>query len=129
VGTYGRSTVGAFKIHSDYNGFKVDVVSRKPADVEVLQLTIAPGGTTGWHAHPAPVFVIVTAGALTVYEADENPCTPTVYPAGTGFVETGGSVHVARNDGSVNATPIATSLAPVGAATLIDAPQPSHCPF
>ncbi len=129
VGAYGRSTVGPFKIRSDYNGFKMSAVSREPADVEVVQLTIAPGGTTGWHAHPAPVFVIVTAGELTVYEADEVPCKPRVYRAGTGFAETGGSVHVARNDGSIPASLIATSLAPVGAATVIDAPQPNHCPF
>lgn len=138
VDAFGRSTVGPFDIHSDYNGFKVDLVSRKPADVEVLQLTIDPGGTTGWHSHPGPVFVIVTAGALTVYEvgqadqagqAEENPCTPKVYPAGTGFVETGGRVHVARNDGSVPAKLFATSIAPVGVDTFIDAPQPRDCPF
>ncbi|GAC1410248.1 MAG: cupin domain-containing protein [Gemmatimonadaceae bacterium] len=119
----------------------INMVSRKPADVEVVQLTIAPSGITGWHSHPGPVFVVVTAGALTVYEAgqagqagqadeaDENPCTPTVYPAGTGFVETGGRVHVARNDGNVPAKLFATSIAPVGVDTFIDAPQPRDCPF
>lgn len=98
-------------------------VSGEPTDVEAAQLTIAPGGTSGWHAHPAPVFVIVTAGELTVYDEEEIPCKPTVYPAGTGFVETAGSVHAARNDGSVTAALVATSLAPLGVATPSDAPQ------
>ena len=26
-------------------------------DVEVDQVSLAPGGTTGWHTHPSPVFV------------------------------------------------------------------------
>ena len=55
---------------------------------------IAPGGHTGWHSHPGPVFVMVTAGTLTKYEADDPDLTPQVYPKGTGFVEYPGVVHI-----------------------------------
>ena len=34
------------------------------SDVYVLQNTIVPGGTFGWHSHPGPSLVIVRAGML-----------------------------------------------------------------
>src|SRR4051812_37911241 len=34
------------------------------SDLYVQSNVWAPGGTTGWHTHPGPSFVIVTAGAL-----------------------------------------------------------------
>lgn len=35
-------------------------------------LTLAPGGTTGWHSHPGPSVVVLTSGTLTVSETREG---------------------------------------------------------
>ena len=47
-------------------GVKVDTYDLKLKtrdDVQVVTqtITIAPGGHTGWHSHPGPVFVTITA--------------------------------------------------------------------
>ena len=88
------------------------------------------GGTTGWHTHPGPTFVIVTAGAVTHYDGDDPNCTPHVYTAGMTFVDRGGShVHIVRNEGSVDAQAIALRLVPSGQPPRIDAADPGHCHF
>ena len=53
------------------------------SDLYVQQNTWQPGGSTGWHTHPGPSFVIVTQGSVTVYEGDDKTCTPHVYTANT----------------------------------------------
>ncbi len=98
-------------------------------DVHILENRIAPGGTFGWHSHPGPSIVVVKAGALTLYHGDDPSCTPHVVPAGSGFVDDGGDVHVVRNEGSVDAVVYVTSLVPKGAGRRIDEPSPGNCSF
>jgi quercetin dioxygenase-like cupin family protein len=81
------------------------VVSNAPdaGEVIVQEITIAPGGTTGWHSHPGPVVVVVKAGALTYVREEAGVCLETVYGAGTAFVDPGqGHVHTAFNRGAAN---------------------------
>lgn len=103
------------------------------SDLYVQQNTWQPGGTTGWHTHPGPSFVIVTQGSVTVYDGDDPSCTPHVYTADTAsnaFVDPGdGHVHVIRNETGVVAQTIAVQLIPTGAARRQDAPNPGTCPF
>ena len=40
------------------------------------KITIAPGGSFGWHTHTAPVAVAVAAGTLTVFDPTVNSCAP-----------------------------------------------------
>ena len=98
-------------------------------DVHILENRIAPGGTFGWHSHPGPSIVVVKSGALTLYRGDDPACTPSVFAAGSGFVDDGGDVHVVRNEGSVDAVVYVTSLIPQGAGRRIDEPSPGNCPF
>ncbi len=89
-----------------------------------------PGGTTGWHTHPGHTLIIVTAGAVTHYDAHDPKCTPHVYTAGMSFVDLGGShVHIVRNEGTVEADVIAFRLVPSGQPGRIDAADPGNCPF
>ncbi len=37
------------------------------SDLEIVQNTIVPGGTFGWHSHPGPSLVIVKSGTATFY--------------------------------------------------------------
>jgi len=99
------------------------------SDLHVLQNTITPGGTFGWHSHPGPSLVIVKSGTATFYLGDDPSCTPHVVPAGSGFVDKGGDVHVVRNEGSVDLVTVVASLVPAGAMRRIDEPNPGNCPF
>lgn len=116
-----------FKIGTDLG----TVVSNAPdaGEVVVQQITIAPGGTTGWHSHPGPVVVVVTAGALTFVDEEHGVCTETTYSAGTAFVDPGqGHAHTAFNRGTGNLELIATYFdVPVGASPRIDQPAASAC--
>ncbi len=70
------------------------------AHVEVREITIAPGGTTGWHYHDAQIYGFVRQGTLTHPGAD---CKPVVYRAGQIIEEPGGKVntHEGTNLGTV----------------------------
>lgn len=108
------------------------VVSNAPGagEVVVQEITIAPGGTTGWHSHPGPVVVVVVSGALTYVSADQGACMEKTYPAGKAFVDPGqGNAHTAFNRGTENLVLIATYFdVPVGGSQRIDVPvPPSAC--
>ena len=114
--------------HSDSNDFKIFQKDRE--DVVMRQLTVAPGGISGWHSHPGPSFVIVTQGTLNLYEANDPTCTAQTFGAGEGFVEAPGDVHIVRNEGTTPVVLLVTFLdVPVGGAFRLDAPRPGNCPF
>jgi len=98
-------------------------------DVHILENRIAPGGSFGWHSHPGPSLVVVKSGTLTLYSGHDPTCTPEVIPAGSGFVDNGGDIHLVRNEGSVETVVYVTSLVPRGAVRRIDEPSPGNCPF
>jgi len=125
--TLGRISLGPY--HESSPSFKI--FSNAPTDTVVLTTTIAPGGSTGWHSHPGPAFIVVTQGTLTVYDGNDPACTPHQYGPGSGFFDPGfGHVHIARNEGSTPVTVVQTYLnVPPGASPRIDAPAPGNCPF
>lgn len=108
------------------------IVSNAPGagEVVVQEVTIGPGGTTGWHSHPGPVVVVVKQGTLTYVRADGGVCTSTPYSAGTAFVDPGqGHAHTAFNWGTGNLVLYATYFdVPVGGSPRIDVPNvPEPC--
>ena len=107
--------------------WKAKIKTKGASDLHVLQNTITPGGTFGWHSHPGPSLVIVKSGTATFYLADDPTCTPHVVPAGSGFVDSGGDVHVVRNEGSVDLVTVVVSLVPAGFERRIDEPSPGDC--
>lgn len=111
------------------SSWQARISTKGETDLHVLENRIAPGGSFGWHSHPGPSLVIVKTGALTLYRGDDSSCTPEVIPAGSGFVDDGGDVHLVRNEGSVETVVYVTSLVPRGAARRIDVPSPGNCPF
>ena len=98
------------------------------SDLYVLQNTIVPGGTFGWHSHPGPSLVIVKAGTATFYEGDDPSCLRHVVLAGQGFVDNGHHTHVVRNEGIVDLVTVVVSFVPAGFARRIDEPAPANCP-
>ena len=100
------------------------------SDLYVQSNVWTPGGTSGWHTHPGPSLITVTAGTVTVYDGDDPSCTPHRYSAGDGFVDYGGEhVHLIRNEGAVDAKSITVQLIPADATRRIDAPDPGNCHF
>ena len=88
----------------------------------------ANGGTSGWHSHPGPSLIFVTAGTITNYMSDGHHCMQHDYTAGQGFVDPGGdNMHMIKNNGSVDARTIVVQFVPAGAARRIDADQPANC--
>jgi hypothetical protein len=105
-------------------------ITKGLSDGYVLNNVWAVGGSTGWHTHLSHTLIIVTAGAVTQYQADDLTCTGTVYTAGMTFVDHGGvHVHIVRNEGTVEAQVIAVRLIPAGQPGRIDAPDPGNCHF
>lgn len=114
------------KVHTD----DLKLSTRDDVQVVTQTITIASGGHTGWHSHPGPVFVTITSGTMTFYDADDPTCTGGTYAAGASFVDRGGGhVHIARNEGAVPLVLYATYLVPVDAAIRTDATDPGTCPF
>lgn len=124
-----RGTYDAFKVMSQQGPgmFKAD--AKAPIDLVVRRHDYAIDGSTGWHAHPYPVFVTVITGQVTFYEHDDPTCTPVVVSAGEGYVDSGHG-HIGRNESGQPATDISVIMAPVGAPfrTELDAPGP-YCDF
>jgi quercetin dioxygenase-like cupin family protein len=95
------------------------------ARVLIVKVVIEPGGSSGWHSHPAESHVFVTSGVATVYQPD---CSSTTFPAGTSFVEERGHVLLVRNEGTepLFNTVAFVGLAP-GQAARTDEPAPPGC--
>lgn len=125
-----RGSYDSFKVMSYPDGaglFKAE--AKGPIDVVVRQHEYAVGASTGWHAHPYPVFITVVSGTLTFYEYDDPTCTPVVVTAGHGYVDSGRG-HIGRNESGAPAVDISVIMAPVAAPfrSELTAPNP-YCGF
>jgi quercetin dioxygenase-like cupin family protein len=120
--------------------FKVNAVrtliacsAATPCDTAVQQVTIDPGGHTGWHTHPGATFVAVTAGEGTLHHAGRagTGCPGHKYAPGSGFFQHAGDVHTLRNEGTVPLVVHALYVLPPGTPNTsirTDQPQPPNCP-
>src|SRR3954465_1706065 len=84
-------------------GVNIDAVIISQATVNGVdyitrEITIQPGGSTGWHYHDGRVFGVVREGTLTRTMAD---CSVAVSPEGSPVTEEAGpaAVHNGRNLG------------------------------
>src|SRR5262245_157560 len=112
---------------TDY--WKAMINTKGLSHLYVVQNTVTPGGSFGWHNHTGPSLVIVMSGVATEYHGDDPTCTPRVHPAGTTFVDAGESTgHLVRNDGTVNLVVTVVRLVPEGAVQRLDLPNPGYCP-
>ncbi|MEO7366237.1 MAG: cupin domain-containing protein [Sphingomicrobium sp.] len=100
-------------------------------DVGADRLTVQPQGYSGWHAHPAPVFVTVTQGTIEWF--DDALCAAHTYHTGQSFIEPAYRAHNVRNPAATGGTVaefIAIVVKPagfVGPAFRINRDQPSSC--
>ncbi|MEV7096310.1 cupin domain-containing protein [Amycolatopsis sp. NPDC051045] len=111
------------------SGVTGTILARKTVghtDYTVREITIQPGGYTGWHFHDGTLHAYVKAGTLTHNLAD---CSlDGVFGAGRAFTEKPDQVHIGRNLG---ATPLVLEVLyvlPAGSPLSEDAPDPG-CGF
>jgi Cupin domain len=90
---------------------EMQLKSKEQVRMYVRRHTYAPGGNTGWHKHPGPVFVLVTKGELTYYDYDDPECNGVPVPAGEGFVDDGHG-HRVRNETGAPAEDISVIMGP-----------------
>jgi quercetin dioxygenase-like cupin family protein len=121
-----RATLPPF--HSDSNDYKV--FQKNSEDIVMRELVITPGGSSGWHFHPGPTYVLVVQGTDSLYEAKDPSCTSHNYGPNEAFVEPAGDIHISRNEGSTTVVLLVTFLdVPIGGAFRLDAPRPGNCQF
>jgi quercetin dioxygenase-like cupin family protein len=124
----GRATYEPFKVETD-SLVNFEAKAKSYVDMVVRKHDYLPGGSTGWHAHPGPVFINVIQGEVTFYEADDPTCTPHVVSAGQGYVDRG-SGHLGRNETDEPAVDVSVILAPVNLPFRDELPAPNpYCGF
>lgn len=97
-------------------------------DYVLREITVTPGGSTGWHYHDGRLYALVKKGTLTRTMSD---CTTTeVHPAGDTLVEPSGAghVHLGRNLGAADVVLEVLYVLPAGSPLARDAANPG-CAF
>ena len=99
-------------------------------DVAMAQITVDPGGSSGWHSHPGGAIIIVKEGALTVYHSVGHQCRTTTYSAGQAFIERPGEMDQVVNTGAGDHILYVTfPRVPQGESPRTDvSPDPGTCP-
>jgi quercetin dioxygenase-like cupin family protein len=91
-------------------------------DYVVREITVQPGGSTGWHLHDGTLYAAVKEGTLTRTMSD---CTTTfTHPAGTALVEDPAHVHIGRNLGGTPVVLLVLYVNPAGSPLSQDAANP-----
>ena len=111
------------------DGGSIDV--RPGTETQVLRVTIAPGGSTGWHTHPDAGVFMVDSGTLTNYGLDGAACEPVTIEAGqAAFVPPHPHhPHLGRNEGTEPLEITVTYFnVPPGEPSRADAEPPAECP-
>ena len=121
-----RGKVVELRGHEGMQSFTVD--TSRPLEIITQTVTIQPGGTSGWHSHPGPQFIVVKSGAITFYGLEAS-CSPLRINAGESWIDhEPGMAHTVTNEGSVPAELVVTSVNPVGLAPRTDVPAPWRSP-
>lgn len=102
--------------------------TKDDTDVGVDEITLDGGGSTGWHSHPAAVFVTVVSGSIVWYDGTNPVCPGHHYSTGQSFTEDAFVIHNAVNSsGSSQARFIAVRMNPTGVPFVHDEGKPTNC--
>jgi quercetin dioxygenase-like cupin family protein len=99
-------------------------------DIVMAQITVVPGGSSGWHSHPGGAIIIVKQGdEVTVNRSIGSQCQISKYKAGDAFIERPGEVDDVVNTGQTSYVLLVTfPRVPHGNSARIDEPDPGTCP-
>ena len=95
-------------------------------DYILREITIQPGGTTGWHYHDGTLYAFVKAGTLSHFGS--NCESDGVHRTGAAFKEPSNQVHIGRNLGKKPIVLEVLYVLPHGKPLSEDAPNPG-CSF
>lgn len=123
TGHYGSLDVKASKVEK----WDMFLKTKDDSDVGADRLTVQPGGYSGWHSHPAPVFITVTQGEIQWYDGGNPLCTWQTYHAGQSFIEQAYRIHQIRNVAGAAAEFIGIRISPAGVGFRIDENKPTNC--
>jgi quercetin dioxygenase-like cupin family protein len=100
----------------------------KGHDYVTREITIQPGGGTGWHFHDGRIYGLITQGTLTHYRSDCS--VDGVFNPGDTITEVPGpdDVHAGRNFGPTPVVLDVVYINPAGSPLAEDAPDPG-CGF
>ena len=127
-GHYGTLHVNSDKAENPWDLF---LKTKGDSDIGAQRITQEPQGTSGWHSHPAPIFLTVTRG--TIDYTDSLLCTPQTLTAGQSIIEPAYRVNTIVNPASAGgeaAEMVGIVIKPtsvVGPALRIDAQVPNNC--
>jgi len=111
-------------INREVDGGRVRIKTDGALDALMVEITLLPGGTGGWHSHAGPLVTIVKEGTLTIVD---GTCTPHEIAAGHAAILPG-STSKDENLGPSPVTFEVTFLIPHDALSpRIDAPAPAGC--
>jgi quercetin dioxygenase-like cupin family protein len=101
----------------------IQITTSGPVEVTVREITIEPGGSTGWHHHAGELLAVVQAGTLTRQLED---CSEVTTSTGEAFVEPAGGehVHVGRNLGTEPVVLYVAYVLPAGSPFSVGALDP-----
>jgi quercetin dioxygenase-like cupin family protein len=106
-----------------------NIVFKDGTDVVMSQITVIPGGSSGWHSHPGGAVIVVKEGTLTVYGSSGSQCQVASYTAGDAFIERPGEIDQVLNAGTAPYVLLVTfPRVPVGGSARTDVPDPGTCP-
>ena len=105
----------------------LDIAVGTPSDVEMAQVTIEPGGTSGMRKYAGPALISVISGKASRYQVEGGSCRSTTVLPGVAYVVSPGDVDEIRNEGASSLDLQTTSLAPAGEPWATSAPAPAGC--
>jgi quercetin dioxygenase-like cupin family protein len=95
----GIKSTPVFKSSTTAAGQPIQFPKTEKPEIAANLVEIAPGGESGWHKHPAPLYLHILEGELTLYlEGQEKPL---VFGPGSGSIEPVDLWHNGKNLGSV----------------------------
>ncbi len=89
----------------------------------MIKAMFEPGGSSGWHSHGGPGWVMINSGTLTFYN---ESCKPQTYQAPSTHFESG-EIHNAVNEGNLPVEVYATFMLPKDGELQTDVPNPGNC--
>ncbi|MBN1279958.1 MAG: cupin domain-containing protein [Chlorobium sp.] len=105
------------------DGKKVRYPRTDDAEVTVLIVDVPPGGSTGWHSHPIPVYAYMLEGELAVEMEDGKT---NLFRKGDAIIEMVDRAHNGYNPGKETAKLVVFYTGAVGVPNVIKEPATHH---
>ena len=98
------------------NGTPLRYLQTAQPEVTVLVVRVPPGGSTGWHQHPVPVYAYMLNGTLNV---EIKGGQTSVFKKGDAILEVMNTLHNGYNSGSETATLVVFYTGAVGVPNVV----------